>query len=99
MARARTVHTVETVEDVRLRLPRNTNARIGDVDDRPAIFAVNRDENFAAGEIIVDTVLDQIAENAGQQRFIAAYYNFSSTGQTQLDTPFAGLMFQARKNL
>src|SRR5262245_51613831 len=63
---ARTLDAVETLEDAGSLVRRDADAGVAHADQRRPIVALDGDDDLAAGMIVANTVLDQVAENLGQ---------------------------------
>lgn len=74
---SRGVYPVKTLKDGGLLFGRNPNSTVTDGDDGLVVLTVNDSGDASSGLVVVNPVLDEIAEDTGQQQSIPADDDFS----------------------
>ena len=65
------VHAVEALEDARLVGGRNANAGIRDSENHALILQLGAEDDFAAGQRVLDGVVEQVLQNFLQSAAVA----------------------------
>jgi len=65
------IHTIEALEDARLVSGGNADAGVGDGEDHAIIFQFGAEDDFAAGQRVLDGVIEEVLQNFLQPASVA----------------------------